>query len=71
MPDPTWKNPNSPGSTRATSITQKIAFIREGHLKQYAKKKEAPQEIKTIAEEKSSSMDVVVLQVAMSVARPE
>lgn len=45
-------------------------LIREGHLKQYAKKQETPQEAKTVAEEKPIK-DTSALQVAMSVTRPK
>ncbi|XP_058732618.1 uncharacterized protein LOC131604174 [Vicia villosa] len=45
-------------------------LIREGHLKQYAKKQEANKEAKPITEEKPAE-DTPAMQVAMSVTRPE
>lgn len=45
-------------------------LIREGHLKQYAKKQETPKETNTVAEENPSE-DTSSLQVAMSVTRPK
>ncbi|XP_058782841.1 uncharacterized protein LOC131657461 [Vicia villosa] len=45
-------------------------LIREGHLKQYAKKQEATKEAKPITEEKSAE-DTPAMQVAMSITRPE
>ncbi|XP_058761739.1 uncharacterized protein LOC131635149 [Vicia villosa] len=45
-------------------------LIREGHLKQYAKKQEAAKEAKPIIEEKPVD-DTPAMQVAMSITRPE
>ncbi|XP_058784255.1 uncharacterized protein LOC131659027 [Vicia villosa] len=45
-------------------------LIREGHLKQYAKKQEAAKEAKPVTEEKPAE-DTPAMQVAMSVTRPE
>ncbi|XP_058783996.1 uncharacterized protein LOC131658752 [Vicia villosa] len=45
-------------------------LIREGHLKQYAKKQEAAREAKPVTEEKPAE-DTPAMQVAMSVTRPE
>ncbi|XP_058774402.1 uncharacterized protein LOC131648685 [Vicia villosa] len=45
-------------------------LIREGHLKQYAKKQEATKEAKSITEEKPAE-DTPAMQVAMSITRPE
>ncbi|XP_058758369.1 uncharacterized protein LOC131631595 [Vicia villosa] len=45
-------------------------LIREGHLKQYAKKQEAIIEAKPVTEEKVAE-DTPAMQVAMSVTRPE
>ncbi|XP_058786759.1 uncharacterized protein LOC131661292 [Vicia villosa] len=45
-------------------------LIREGHLKQYAKKQEAAKEAKPATEEKPAE-DTPAMQVAMSITRPE
>ncbi|XP_058741220.1 uncharacterized protein LOC131613581 [Vicia villosa] len=45
-------------------------LIREGHLKQYAKKQEATKEAKPITEEKPAE-DMPAIQVAMSITRPK
>ncbi|XP_058762717.1 uncharacterized protein LOC131636086 [Vicia villosa] len=45
-------------------------LIREGHLKQYAKKQEAAREAKPVTEEKPAK-DTPAMQVAMSVTRPQ
>ncbi|XP_058741225.1 uncharacterized protein LOC131613585 [Vicia villosa] len=45
-------------------------LIREGHLKQYAKKQEATKEAKPITEEKLAE-DTPAIQVAMSITRPK
>ncbi|XP_058762961.1 uncharacterized protein LOC131636362 [Vicia villosa] len=45
-------------------------LIREGHLKQYAKKQEAAKEAKPVTEEKPAE-DTPAMQVAMSITRPE
>ncbi|XP_058726284.1 uncharacterized protein LOC131597614 [Vicia villosa] len=45
-------------------------LIREGHLKQYAKKQEATREAKPVVEEKPAE-DTPAMQVAMSITRPE
>ncbi|XP_058756415.1 uncharacterized protein LOC131629649 [Vicia villosa] len=44
-------------------------LIREGHLKQYAKKQEAAKEAKPVVEEKPAE-DTPAMQVAMSITRP-
>ncbi|XP_058764885.1 uncharacterized protein LOC131638342 [Vicia villosa] len=45
-------------------------LIREGHLKQYAKKQEAAREAKPVTEEEPAE-DTPAMQVAMSITRPE
>ncbi|XP_058750816.1 uncharacterized protein LOC131623827 [Vicia villosa] len=45
-------------------------LIREGHLKQYAKKQEAAKEAKPIPEEKPAE-DTPAMEVAMSITRPK
>ncbi|XP_058780878.1 uncharacterized protein LOC131654974 [Vicia villosa] len=45
-------------------------LIREGHLKQYAKKQEAAKEAKPVTEEKPTEV-TPAMQVAMSITRPE